>query len=55
MPEFVRQGVCKQAFYLEFHKNKSLEISALFDYISSKDSIKKDLNGHDRMLRVLLG
>jgi len=42
-----------KAIYLELHKNKALETSALFEVYSSKKVIQKDLNGHDRMLRII--
>jgi release factor glutamine methyltransferase len=41
-----------KAVYMELNKNKALETSALFDINSSDKLIRKDLNGHDRMLRV---
>jgi len=41
-----------KAVYLELHKNKALETSALFEVISSEKTIRNDLNGHPRMLRV---
>ncbi len=44
-----------QAVYMEIHKDKSLYVSNLFGLTSSNTLIKKDLNGHDRMLKVSLG
>jgi len=41
-----------QALYLEMDKNKALDTSALFCSKSSEISIRNDLNGHPRMLRV---
>lgn len=47
-----RQQAELRAVYVEMHKNKALETSALFNVNSSKKVIRKDLNGHERMLRI---
>lgn len=42
-----------QAVYLELNKNKAMETNALFNVDSSKKTIRDDLNGHQRMLRII--